>query len=1170
MENQIQIPNSLSHKLDAALLKDFTLGRGVQFVGLKNLSSQAFIIASLFSKLPSPFSAIIVAPNQDVYQELGEYLKWFIPPSHSILHLPQAEHSPYLNYNGSTELQAERFYAISRFLTHPQSILLTSVGGLAYKIPPLSHFASDSLTLQLTQTIELPSLVNELEKLGYHYVEQVEGIGTYANRGGIIDVFPNGNPSPYRIEFFDDEIESIRTFDPETQLSDPISTENPILEIQILPLSEYQFTEEEIKTAKTNIKKFCDENHIPKQKRDLLFEQLNMPSGLISGIEVLLPFFINQNSLGSLLGILEKKENPYLFFTDSFECEKELESIKIALQEDYKESISQKKIVSAPSEVILGQDEIKSRLKNINSFFINSIKTHYGSHGFFQSEEIKTLEINSFPIHWVGSDGKHHFKEAAQKIKDFIEENYQILIACNTKSQEERINYLFKENNINTPNLRVEIAQIKTGFHIPESELLLITDQDLFGEKKKIKAKKSSKKVFFENIQTLEIGDYIVHTQHGIGIYRGLVKLAHNGIPSGDDYFLIEYDGEDKLYLPVYKMGEVQKYTGSDGKAKLNKLGSGQFEKSKTKAKNAIKKLAIDLIEMQAKRQLKPGYAFGVHAQEFMEFESNFPYTETPDQLDAIRDVVKDMENPTPMDRLICGDVGFGKTEVAMRAAYKAVLDGKQVAVLVPTTILCQQHLESFRERFKTTPVSIESVSRLKKPLEIKETIEKLKSGKIDILIGTHRILSKDIQWSDLGLIIIDEEQRFGVEHKEKLKILREAIDTLTLTATPIPRTLHFALSGIRDMSIIQTPPVDRQSIKTYLVQEDPIILQRAVQSELKRGGQVFFVHNRVQSIEKKAAELRALLPEARVLVAHGQLTPKELEGRMFKFYTKEFNILISTTIIESGIDIPSANTMFINKAHHFGLSQLYQLRGRIGRSKERAYCYLIAPDPTLLTPEARSRLSVLQSFVDLGSGFQIASHDLELRGAGDLVGAQQSGHVAAIGLDLYLELLEDAVKELRGQGPIEEEIQPEIKIQIPCYIPEAYIPAIGQRLSLYKRMSQASDYKVLEDIELELTDRFGQIPEVCQNLLWLMRLKALLKKYRISSFIAGPTRFSLSFDPEHPKSTKLIDRLLDVAKNNAQLVIKPEGKFLIPSNLLQDPQNMGKIFLGIQRLIEE
>jgi transcription-repair coupling factor (superfamily II helicase) len=662
-------------------------------------------------------------------------------------------------------------------------------------------------------------------------------------------------------------------------------------------------------------------------------------------------------------------------------------------------------------------------------------------------------------------------------------------------------------------------GEISAGFVDGDARLALVADEEILGRRVRRKARKArGENAFAAAFRELDEGDLVVHVEHGIARYLGLTKMQIRGVEG--DFLVLAYEGADRLYLPVAKLRQVQKFTGASPESvRLDRLGGSSFALRKARVKEQILKMAAELLDIYAARAAHPGFRFGEADELYREFEAEFPWEETPDQAKAIDEVLADMRKeraspgggpPPPMDRLVCGDVGYGKTEVAMRAAMLAVLSRRQVAILVPTTVLAAQHERTFRERFKGYPVRIEAVSRMKSAEEVRAVLKDLAAGKVDVVVGTHRLLGADVSFKDLGLVVVDEEQRFGVAHKERLKKLRKLVDVLTLTATPIPRTLHMSLAGVRDLSIIATPPEDRRAIRTFVMKFDPGAVREAIETELKRGGQVFFVHNRVRSIAAMEKFLQEIAPRARIGVAHGQMGEGKLEEVMSRFVNRELDVLLATSIIESGLDIPSANTIIVNRADHFGLAQLYQIRGRVGRSRERAYAYLLVPARRPVTKDAHKRLEVLQRFSELGAGFKIASHDLEIRGAGNLLGKDQSGQIEAVGFELYSELLDQAVRELKGEAP-REEVDPDVQLPVPAFIPDPYMPDVHQRLFFYKRLAQAAGDEELEEVRAEIVDRCGEPPEELEALLDLMAVKVRLRALSIRALEAGPGRIVLT-----------------------------------------------------------
>jgi transcription-repair coupling factor (superfamily II helicase) len=696
------------------------------------------------------------------------------------------------------------------------------------------------------------------------------------------------------------------------------------------------------------------------------------------------------------------------------------------------------------------------------------------------------------------------------------------------------------------------VGSLSSGFRNLQENWMILTEEEIFGERRRLpegKVRVSAPSTswqrgspIFSSYRELREDDFIVHIDYGIGRYRGLRHLKIWGV--SNDYLLLEYQDGDKLYLPVDRLNLIQRYIGGDGKSpRLDNLGSHSWQRAKKRAKAAVSEMVQELLDLYASRQAFEGFKFPPSDQFYKEFEAMFEYEETPDQMQAIDEVMKDMSHPKPMDRLICGDVGYGKTEVAIRAAYRAVMSGKQVAILVPTTVLAQQHHQTFTERFKMYPVVIEALSRFKNPREQKAILQRLKDGKVDIVIGTHRLLQKDVSFRDLGLVVVDEEHRFGVTHKEKLKQMRKLVDVITLTATPIPRTLQMAVSGIRDLSLIQTPPENRLSIRTFVIRYDDEVIRDAIQREFERGGQVFFVHHRVQNIHTVANHLKQLIPEASLAIAHGQMRERELEKVMLQFVRKEVNLLVCTSIIESGLDIPAANTILINHAERFGLADLYQIRGRVGRGSDQAYAYLIIPGDLMLSKDAMRRLRAIQELSELGSGFKLAIQDLEIRGAGNLLGSSQSGHIAAVGFEFYTQLMEKTVKELKGEEVVEE-ITPEIHFHLPAFIPEVYVEDPGERLSLYRRLSLSHSDEEVEMIREELVDRFGKIPKEVDHLLEVIKVKILLTRLSIKKFEETPSQFVLAFDENTQVSPqKVVDF---VHQGEGKYRFTPDSKLIV------------------------
>ncbi|MEW6057435.1 MAG: transcription-repair coupling factor [Bdellovibrionota bacterium] len=1153
----------------------------VEFVGL-NSAAKALALAELIVKFNQRVA--VVCANAEAASRMHQDIKAFVALlggeelTNQIDYFPGWEHSPYKAFNPSLKNRIRRLRTLHRALNAANRAIVTDIEAFAQRCPTIEQIQNRGFTLRVQDVVSRDELVAKLEQAGYVRNDPVEDPGSYTVRGSIFDIFSSASKRPVRIDFFDDMVETIRSYDPNSQRSDQAS----LGEATIIPTSELALTNEEIAVGKTNIKNLCDEFGIPKQARDELFEKLDLG--------------IREPSLEYLLPLFSDAERPFLLehlrgdwklaIDDSFGAESSYDELTTRLKADFKRAVAEGKVV-APWERLYVTPE-SFNLGEKASLLLESISVGVPEATVPQEDQESTslsrrLEVKLYSNADISpqENRKASFEPLVEKAKLWQDKGFARVCIASTKSQAERVSFLLNQKDIPcrvvsqidwTERLVFQICEgsVSSGFRIPSQELVVVTDAEIFGPKK-LRSHSTqgatqpevSMGSFVSSLEDLNADELIVHSKHGIGRYRGLMKLEIDRVPQ--DFLLIEYAGADKLYLPVYRLDQAQRYVGAQEGVSLDKLGTNQFEKTKQKVKAALQDLAHQLLQLYAKRASREGFSFSARDEDYSEFEARFPYAETPDQLKAIEDVSRDMETDRIMDRLICGDVGYGKTEVAMRAAFRAVVDGKQVVVLVPTTVLALQHERSFRERFKTAPlpVNIGVLSRFKTPKEVKETLTGLKQGSVDIVIGTHRLLSKDVAFKDLGLIVIDEEQRFGVEHKEKLKALRVNTDVLTLTATPIPRTLQLSLMGIRDISVINTPPVDRLSVRTYIARFNDDVIRSAIQQEIARGGQVFFIHNRVQSINAMADRIQAIVPEAKIIIAHGQLDEKTLEERMLEFYNKKGNVLICSTIIESGLDIPSANTMIINRADMFGLSQLYQLRGRVGRSQVRAYCYLLLPEEGAITEEAKKRLEVIQRFVDLGSGFKIASHDLELRGGGDILGKSQSGHIAAVGFELYAELLDETIRELRGQA-IEDHFDPEIKLPVPALLPESYVPDVHQRLGFYKKLSQASSAEILHALELELQDRYGRTPTEVQNLIWLIRIKQILRLHHIKALIAGPERTSIDAGQEAKLSPV---KMLTLTQREPQTyLLTPDSKVILKRPF----QSAQQLFHDLEKLLTQ
>jgi transcription-repair coupling factor (superfamily II helicase) len=1066
-----------------------------------------------------------------------------------VLRLPVDEVLPFDEVSPDAALASERLGALYHLSQGtPAYAAVVSVRGLLRKVVPPKRVSGLSETLRAGQECGRDDLARKLVDLGYQSVPLVEDVGTFSVRGDIVDVFSPLYPKPVRLEFFGDTLESMRAFDADNQ-----RTVESASELSLPPAREFFLTEETRPLAQAAARAAAERMNLP---TSLLREQLERLSESTHplGFEGLWPGLF-EGGLCALLDYLPHwSERTLIYWDDGVAIERAALELQGDIRESFEAAEQRRELSLPPEQHFLSWKELLPRLDDFAVFeggglSLSRPDTPTLSFPFGTTQDLRQAILS------------HHGEEGAltplvERLNRHREMGVATAIACGTPGQSDRIRRLLLERNLGVrvhpapvrevrklfdPAIHAHLfaAEVSSGFVDSEGGFALLSDEEIFGGRSRRRAKqRRTENPFTAAFRELKEGELIVHTDFGIGRYLGLTKMEVRGIPG--DFLVLEYAGRDKIYLPVSRMRLIQKFTGGDPtRVALDKLGTPSWEKTKKRVKEALLKMAAELLQIYAARKAHPGFAFSAPDRYFHQFEADFEFEETVDQAKAIEDVLADMQKAEPMDRLVCGDVGYGKTEVAMRAAFKAVLDKKQVAVLVPTTVLAQQHFQTFRRRFGDYPMTLEVVSRMRKPQDNRDALARAKAGKVDILIGTHKLLGSDVAFKDLGLLIVDEEQRFGVKHKEQLKRLRTQVDVLTLTATPIPRTLNMAMSGVRDMSIIATPPQDRRAIRTFVTKFDPVQIKEAIEREVQRGGQVFFVHNRVQSIHSMERLLHELCPSVKLAIAHGQMGEGALEKVMTDFVDKKFQLLLCTSIIESGIDIPSANTMIVNRADNFGLAQLYQLRGRVGRSKERAYAYLLVPARRTVTKDAQRRLEVLQAFTELGAGFSIASHDLEIRGAGNLLGEDQSGAIAEIGFDLYTQLLEEAVSEMRGEPP-SLHIEPEIHLPLPALIPDDYVPDVHQRLLFYKRFSVAQNPEELADLRAELVDRFGELPDEVDHLSELTLLKMELRALRCRALEAGPGRLVVTLGP---------DALLDGGKL-AQLVSRSNGVYRLTPDL--------------------
>lgn len=954
-------------------------------------------------------------------------------------------------------------------------LLVAEVQALAEKTMPRAVFFEHSISLRPGDRMPRDELTRRLSEMGYLATSFVESLGEMSVRGGIVDVFPPGVEHPIRVEMLGDEVYSLRLFSSADQKSI-----GKIDSAVITPASEVILSKDSIARALSYIRQRAQEEEVPARAKYEFLERIERGER-IGGLEWLLPAFYAE--LDTALDFIPSEA--LLVFDEPLEIEKRL-ATPVELAPHVRASL---KVTPRASELFLEAESLKWRFAQFQSLVIEDLG--------IEEEEGKTLVFHTSRIEKPDKPYETPFDFVEDFIEEWRGEGYRVLITAPTEMERCKFEQILAERGIK--GIEIDVGTLDAGFIFHEERLAHLTESDIFGQKKKAAPRiKSIPSAFLTSFSELKPGDYIVHREVGIGIFRGLRRLRFGEVEG--DFMECEYEGGDKIYVPVHNLKLVHRYIG-DGRhtPKLDRLGHPGWQKVVRRVRRATEGIARELIELYARRKSQKGFSFSKRDKMFREFELSFPYEETPDQEAAINDVMADMESDMPMDRLICGDVGFGKTEVAVRAAFKAVLDGKQVAVLVPTTLLAFQHYTTFANRLRGYAVELDMLSRWRSPKEVKESLAKLREGKTDIAIGTHMLLGERVKFKDLGLVIIDEEHRFGVRHKEKLRQLKGNVDVLTLSATPIPRTLEMSLAGIRDISIINTPPEGRQTVETRVMRFSEDAIRDAISKELQRGGLVFFVHNRILDIFGYADLIRRLVPEARVEVTHGRMRERDIEERISRFIKGDTNVLVTTAIVESGLDIPRANTIIVDDAHTFGLADLYQLRGRVGRSDVKAYAYFLIPQTEILSEQARRRLKALVELKELGSGFKLALSDLEIRGAGNIFGKEQSGHIAEVGLEMYLEMLEAAVRKLKPERATFE-YEPEIKSAFPSFLPDDYIVDGAERLLLYKRISGATTQSHVDEIRNELLDRFGKLPIEACNLLDTVELKLLMRRLLVKS----------------------------------------------------------------------
>ena len=1124
-------------------------------------SGKAYAIWSLFE---SGDDSIVIFTSSDVEsKKFYEELSFFTT---NTFYFPTKDVVFYNVTAISGDLIWERLKVFKEIGSSGKRIIVTSIEALRCLYIPSEVMKEYHFKLREGKEVDEIGLVEKLVESGYEHVEVVEGRGQFSKRGGIIDIFPPVAKYPYRIELFGDEIDSIRTFNIESQRSiEKVKTAEitPAKEV-IIPKSIYNDSIERIKTDLERVKDILGDNNEAKEKLSHIvnknIENL-VEKGSFETVDSYLTYFYDKPS-----DFLKYFNNPIVIVDEVDRAIGKLDSLGCEFLEDYNTYLNRGDILPKQGDIVLSKDLIVEKIECSKLITLSMLTKGDKYFPPYLTINFNQTTLNSY-------QGKMEF--FIDDIKERKASGDKVVILSGTRARGERLEKNLREEDIEAVykdsfdeildgQIIITFGMLDRGFHFPDLGINVISDRELFGqEKRKSKKKKQAKGVGkIKSFTELNPGDYVVHVSHGIGVYKGITQLEIDNVKK--DFLEISYAKDDKVYVPVEQFDLIQKYIGSEGKVpKVNKLGGNEWQKAKSKVRSSINAIAEELVKLYAARSAITGHSFRKDTPWQKQFEDEFPYEETEDQLLAIEDIKRDMESNKPMDRLLCGDVGYGKTEVAMRAAFKAVMDGKQVAILVPTTILAEQHYKNFKERFSGFPVNIDMISRFKTAANIKKTLTALKEGNVDILIGTHKILGASVQFKDLGLLIIDEEQRFGVKHKEKIKEFKKNVDVLTLTATPIPRTLHMSLTGVRGISVIETPPENRYPVQTYVVEYNDQLIRDAILREINRGGQVFFVYNRVESIMEMESYLSSIVPEAKIITAHGRMKENELENVMVSFMKGEYNILLATTIIETGIDIQNANTMIIYDADKMGLSQLYQLRGRVGRTNRIAYAYLTYRRDKVLTEVAEKRLKAIKDFTELGSGFKVAMRDLEIRGAGNLMGSAQHGHMATIGYDLYCKMLEDTIKVIKGEID-KEVVDTVVDIKVNAYIPNNYIEDEVTKIEIYKKIASIESKEEKEEIIEEIIDRFGDIPVPVNNLIDISYVRILGKNLGVIEIKDKNSVIDIKFDSRNRITGNMITNVVE--KYSKRISFKDGENPIIAYSI----EKRDKILVEIKSLIED
>jgi transcription-repair coupling factor (superfamily II helicase) len=1110
---------------------------------------------------------VVVTPDLEVARRLASDVRFLLGRADDesetdVLVLTMPESSPW------ADVAPDRRGAMARMATlahlavgRAWRVLVVPASALVRKVVPPDAVKAHTRKIVAEEELDRDRLVRDLVDAGWLRVPVVEDPGSFAVRGSLLDVWPPGAMDPARIELYGDLVVSIKSFDPTTQ-----TTKDPLGQLWLAPARDTILARDLVERAKRRVAHLTDMVDWPTAKARVLADDVATGRAFF-GADAYLPAYYEE--LASIFAYVPSEARVVLAsppeITNALreeleraerEAEPKAQGPSFIFSAIYaSEAEAAALVAQRPVMVLHATATLGAPGEGIAAYETTAEALHIAAEGHADiTRAVKAARASKGSPRLRGEENagrRNGMAPVARRIRHFRDHGFKVFLTARAETQAERLSSLLTHQGIrcrvrgsafdpswlaepatDDVDASIVVGPLGRGVILPGEGLVLVTEEEIFGGRAhRVREKKSrdAARPFVEDLRSLAVGDWVVHAEHGIGRYQGLVHRDVGGLVV--DLLVVEYAGGDKLYLPVYRLNQIQKYSGGEaGEPKIDRLGGATFAKTKARVNRAVRQMADELLRLYAERQAQLGDALAPPDDDYRAFEATFPFDETDDQARAIDEVNKDLETPRPMDRLVCGDVGFGKTEVALRAAFRVAMSGKQVAVLCPTTVLAQQHFRTFEARMRDYPISLKALSRFQSKREQDEALALLKEGKLDVVIGTHRLLSKDIHFKALGLLVVDEEQRFGVAHKERIKQLRTNVDVLTLSATPIPRTLQMAVTGIRDLSLITTPPVDRRAVRTFVTAYDDQVLKEAIGRELSRGGQVFYVYNRVEGLYERAQRVQQLFPAARIAVAHGQMAQKAsketgetaLEKTMLDFVEGRYDILVATAIVESGLDIPRANTIVIDRADIFGLAQLYQLRGRVGRSRERAYCYLVVPPPNTMTDDARARIEALERHTELGSGFKIASLDLELRGAGDLLGAEQSGNVASVGLDMFCQMLDEAVHELRGE-PVVHDVDPELSFDVTAVLPEEYVGDVGVRLSIYKRLASAIDESEVGQIAIEMEDRFGAPPPEAKCLVRLMTLKCELRKMRVLGCEATSKSVTLHLRDDTPLDAQKI-----------------------------------------------